>query len=93
MLHGPMTIDAGHAIVQSAAGAFADLAIPLPALTVFPAWTDGALLSREAGIPTVIWGPGDLALAHSPQESVHWSDVVTASRLYAAAALRFARSE
>jgi acetylornithine deacetylase/succinyl-diaminopimelate desuccinylase-like protein len=58
----------------------------------FPAWTDGALLARFAGIPTVIVGPGDLALAHSPEESVPTTEIVEAARLYAATALLFCRS-
>jgi succinyl-diaminopimelate desuccinylase len=56
---------------------------------VFPAWTDGALISREAGIPTLIWGPGELKLAHSAEESVPVEAILIASRLYAAAARRF----
>lgn len=57
----------------------------------FPAWTDGALLSRFGGIPTVILGPGDLALAHSPGESVAVAELLEAARLYAAIALLFCR--
>jgi acetylornithine deacetylase/succinyl-diaminopimelate desuccinylase-like protein len=56
---------------------------------VFPAWTDGALISREAGIPTLVWGPGELKLAHSAEESVPVEDILLAARLYAAAARRF----
>jgi acetylornithine deacetylase/succinyl-diaminopimelate desuccinylase len=89
MLHGPITIDPGHPLVLAARGALEDAGLPSGPLTVFPAWTDGALLSREAGIPTVIWGPGELALAHSPGESILIDDVLVAARLYAAAARRF----
>lgn len=89
MLHGPLVIDPSHPLVEAAQDAFRDLGrAPVP-LTVFPAWTDGALLSREAGIPTLIWGPGELALAHSAEESVRLDEVVLAARLYAAAARRF----
>ncbi len=89
MLHGPLVIGRDHALVRAALGAFEDAGRPAPPPTVFPAWTDGALLSREAGIPTLIWGPGDLSLAHSAEESVAVEDVVLAARLYAAAAWRF----
>jgi acetylornithine deacetylase/succinyl-diaminopimelate desuccinylase len=57
----------------------------------FPAWTDGALLSRFAAVPTVIVGPGDLALAHAPEESVPAAEIVEAARLYTAIALLFCR--
>jgi len=89
MLHGPLVIDPAHPLVEAAQGAFGDLGRAPGPLAVFPAWTDGALLSREAGIPTLIWGPGELALAHSAEESVRLDEVVLAARLYAAAARRF----
>jgi len=89
MLHGPLKIDLDHRLVAAALAAFEDLNQSAPPTAVFPAWTDGALLSREAGIPTVIWGPGELALAHSPEESIPVEDVCLAARLYAAAARRF----
>jgi acetylornithine deacetylase/succinyl-diaminopimelate desuccinylase family protein len=89
MLHGPLVIDPGHALVRSALGAFEDTGRPAPPPTVFAAWTDGALISREAGIPTLVWGPGELKLAHSAEESVPVEDIFLAARLYAAAARRF----
>jgi acetylornithine deacetylase/succinyl-diaminopimelate desuccinylase len=89
MLHGPLVIDPGHPLVRSALQSFEDLGRPAPPTGVFPAWTDGALISREAGIPTLIWGPGDLKLAHSAEESVPIGEIFLAARLYAAAARRF----
>ena len=58
-------------------------------LTTFPAWTDGALLSGYAGIPTIILGPGELSLAHSPRESVPVAEIDEAARIYAHLALLF----
>jgi acetylornithine deacetylase/succinyl-diaminopimelate desuccinylase family protein len=58
-------------------------------LGAFPAWTDGALLAAFGGIPTLILGPGDLAVAHSPEESVEIAQVVDAARIYAVAASEF----
>ncbi len=89
MLHGPLVIDPDHVLVRSALQAFGDVGRSAPPTTVFPAWTDGALISREAGIPTIVWGPGVLALAHSAEESILLDDVTLAARLYAAAARRF----
>jgi acetylornithine deacetylase/succinyl-diaminopimelate desuccinylase family protein len=89
MLHGPLVIDRGHPLVVSALAAFGDVGLAVPATDVFPAWTDGALLAREAGIPAIIWGPGALELAHSPEESLPIEDLYQAARLYAAAARRF----
>lgn len=59
----------------------------------FPAWTDGALLSGYSGIPTLVLGPGDLSLAHSPRESVATAEIVEAARIYAGIALEFCAGE
>jgi acetylornithine deacetylase/succinyl-diaminopimelate desuccinylase len=92
MIHGPLTIDPAHPIVKSAQRALADAGRVAYGLTVFPAWTDGALLSREGKIPTIIWGPGELSHAHSPEENIRLEDVHVAAGLYAAAAMDFSRS-
>ncbi len=91
MIHGPLTVDRQHALVKASQKAFADLGLPAAQLTVFPAWTDGALLAREANIPTIIWGPGELNTAHSPGENVRLADVHLAATLYAKAALNYTR--
>ncbi|GJG87831.1 acetylornithine deacetylase [Gemmatimonadetes bacterium T265] len=43
-----------------------------------PAWTDAALLNA-AGVPTVCFGPGDIALAHSAEEWVPLDEVERAT--------------
>jgi acetylornithine deacetylase/succinyl-diaminopimelate desuccinylase family protein len=91
MIHGPLTIDREHPLVKASEKAFSDQGLPAAQLTVFPAWTDGALLSREAKIPTIIWGPGELNTAHSPMENVRLADVHRAALLYTNAALNFTR--
>jgi acetylornithine deacetylase/succinyl-diaminopimelate desuccinylase-like protein len=52
----------------------------------FPAWSDGGLLS-EAGIETVVFGPGDLALAHSLNEACPVRDILDVCDGYIAAAM------
>jgi acetylornithine deacetylase/succinyl-diaminopimelate desuccinylase-like protein len=88
MVHGPVTIEPTHPIVAAARRALSDHG-RTPVLTVFPAWTDASLLGREAGIPSIVWGPGELACAHSPEEHVALADVALAVDLYAATALHF----
>ena len=44
------------------------------------AWTDAALLNA-AGIPTVCFGPGDIALAHAAEEFVPIAQIETATRV------------
>jgi acetylornithine deacetylase/succinyl-diaminopimelate desuccinylase len=93
MIHGPLIIDPAHPIVKSAQKALAGLGRQAEGLTVFPAWTDGALISREGKIPTIIWGPGELGHAHSPEENIRLEEVHTAAEMYAAAALDFCRPQ
>jgi acetylornithine deacetylase/succinyl-diaminopimelate desuccinylase len=88
MVHGPVTIDPGHPIVKAAERALDAHGRAAP-LTVFPAWTDASLLGREGGIPPIVWGPGDLACAHSPREHIALAEVALAVDLYTAAALDF----
>jgi acetylornithine deacetylase len=42
----------------------------------------------EAGVPTVVFGPGHIEEAHFPGESIHWPDVVTATEVLADAVRR-----
>jgi len=44
------------------------------------AWTDAALLNA-AGIPTICFGPGDIALAHAAQEFVPVEEIELATRV------------
>ncbi|MBC7334749.1 MAG: M20/M25/M40 family metallo-hydrolase, partial [Clostridia bacterium] len=51
-----------------------------PALAGFKSWTDGENF-YAAGVPAVIWGPGQLAVAHTPQERIDLREVLTAARV------------
>jgi acetylornithine deacetylase len=50
---------------------------------------DGGFISRDAGVPTVVLGPGSVhAQAHRADESVGVNELVVAARTYALVALR-----
>jgi len=51
-----------------------------------PYWTEAAMLS-EAGINTVVYGPGNLEQAHKPNEYVEIGQLQSAVAIYAAALL------
>ena len=76
-------------VIEAASEARRQVCGAVGELGAFPAWTDGALLARFGGIPTIVMGPGDLAVAHSPRESVAVDQVLEAARLYAVTALEF----
>ena len=49
-----------------------------------PYWTEAAMLS-EAGVNTVVYGPGNLEQAHKPNEYVEIAQLQTAAAMYRAA--------
>jgi len=89
MEHLPLEIPADHPLVVAALAARSRLLGESGEPVAFPAWTDGALLANPGGVPTVVLGPGDLALAHSPSESIEVAELEAAARLYAEIALDF----
>lgn len=60
----------------------------IPIFAPFPASCEASFLFN-AGIPTVIFGPGRIVEAHSANEFVSTSQIVTASMIYALLALQF----
>ncbi len=89
MVHGPLEIATDHPLVGAAQAALQELYQTPAELTAFPAWTDAALFSCEARIPSLVCGPGDLALAHSAEESIALEEVKEAMWLYRHMALNF----
>lgn len=49
---------------------------------------EGTWLERE-GIPSLVFGPGDLRVAHSKDEAVVVEEVFTAAKVLAAAAMEW----
>lgn len=87
--HAALKTAPSEAVVKAVAAAYQRVCGRAGEFGAFPAWTDGALLSAFAGIPTLILGPGDLAVAHSPEESVETAQVIEAARIYALTATEF----
>jgi len=50
---------------------------------------DMRLLVNEGGIPTILFGPGDVRKAHQPDEFVPVDELITAAHTLALATLRF----
>jgi acetylornithine deacetylase/succinyl-diaminopimelate desuccinylase-like protein len=57
-----------------------------------PYWTDASILVNQAKIPSCLFGPGDIAVAHSPNEYIRVRDVLVAARIYAETARAFCGS-
>jgi acetylornithine deacetylase len=69
----------------------ADVTSRAPRLEAMTYGADMRLLVN-AGIPTVLYGPGDVRRAHRPDEFVPIDDLLTVARVIALTALRFTRT-
>ncbi len=54
-----------------------------------PGTTDGTILTRDAGLVTVVYGPGGKWIAHSIDEYVEVQDILTCTAVYISAARLF----
>jgi acetylornithine deacetylase len=77
----PSDVSVDAPVVRRLVGAVEREGIPV-SIEGLSAWTDAALLN-EAGIPTVCFGPGDIALAHAAEEFVPVDDIERATRVLA----------
>lgn len=91
MEHVACVTDRGHPLVASTIAACEAVKGSSEKCGAFPAWTDGALLAAFAAIPSVVLGPGELSVAHTPDECVSLDEVRQAALLYAVSALHFCR--
>ncbi|MDR7522803.1 MAG: M20 family metallopeptidase [Armatimonadota bacterium] len=90
--HPPLAIPENHALVRALAAAAARVTGRPAACTVLAAFTDAAIL-QAAGIPSVVFGPGSLAVAHADDEHVPTTELHVAARVYAGLALRLCEAE
>lgn len=86
---GPAAIPADHELVRVLAGAHEAATGRRPEVRGVPYGADMRLLVNEGGVPTVIYGPGDVRRAHAPDEFVPIAELEAATRALALAALRF----
>jgi len=90
----PFQTDQGHPIIQTCVDAY-ELAAASSAgfrekaaVHGFPAVCDATFLS-DAGIPTIVYGPGDVIIAHTRNEFVPVDELVVAAKTYALAAMEW----
>lgn len=84
----------GHALIDAVKHATEDCGGPQRDAGGWAAACDGGYLMRDAGIPTVLMGPGSIVnQAHRPDEYVPIDQLVIAARSYAALAARLIGGE
>jgi acetylornithine deacetylase/succinyl-diaminopimelate desuccinylase family protein len=80
-------VDEGHPIVKAVVNAHNEAAVgtrfDIPAkIAGFAAVCDCAFLNRD-GVPSIVYGPGSILLAHAPDEYVPIDELMTATKTYA----------
>lgn len=78
-----------HPLVKLCQRCMVDLTGHEPVLQGAPYGSDLRLLVNFGGIPAVLFGPGDVRVAHMLDEHTESSQVILAARAYILAALRF----
>ena len=83
----PLDLPADHPLTRTLRESIEAVTGRPAAVGRFQAFTDAAVL-QAAGTPSVVFGPGDLALAHTDEEHVPLDALHAAARIYARTALR-----
>ncbi len=84
--HPPLETSPRHRLARSLAEVAHTITGHAPAMIGWPAFTDAALI-QAAGIPAIVFGPGDIGLAHSDDEHVPLTELHAAARIYATLAV------
>ncbi len=85
----PLETAESERIVQLAQEALAEnMGEKAPVIGV-PYWTDGAVLSVLGAIPTCLFGPGDIGVAHSADEYISLESVLSSARVYSTVIQRY----
>lgn len=81
-VHEAMETSINHEIVSIVNKAMVENLHREAEISAFEAWSDGGLLNTYSGIPTIVFGPGDLESAHSAVEHIDLNQVYDAVSIY-----------
>lgn len=84
--HPPLEISPQHQLTRNLAEVVGMTTGRRPVVRGMPAFTDAALI-QVAGIPSIIFGPGSMGLAHCDEEHVPLSELYTSAQVYATLAV------
>ncbi|WP_242851723.1 M20 family metallopeptidase [Caloranaerobacter sp. TR13] len=87
--HLYLMTDPSEQIVISTKEALKEVIGKEPEITRRRGWTDAALLSNYAKIPTVVCGPGDISYSHTKNEHVPIKDLINMVDVYSKIAFKF----
>ena len=86
MTHVPNVVGLNHPVVKSLQGSVKAVTARPAKITSFWGWTDAALMTHYAKMPTVVFGPGG-AGAHARIEYVNTDDLLKCARVYSLTAI------
>ncbi len=86
-------ISAAHPLVQSLQHAHEQVYGTTPPFGGVPGSTDGTIIMRDAGVPVVVYGPGDKRIPHQPNEFVKINEVERAAEVYIHTAIHFLNNQ
>jgi acetylornithine deacetylase/succinyl-diaminopimelate desuccinylase len=89
LFHPPLITSMNEPIVSALRESIRDVIHREPGITKGIGWSDAALLKVYANIPTVVFGPGDLALAHTEEEHIAIDDLMNGMDIYCRLVQRF----
>ena len=85
----PMEVGSEAKIVRALSDAAKSVTGEDPDVGMVPFWCDASIMTNEGRIPTVVFGPGDIACAHSPKEWIDLEQYKKAIAIYEQTAWRF----
>jgi acetylornithine deacetylase len=85
----PAVTDPADPIVTAVTQALADVTGAQPCLEGVPYGADMRLLVNVGRVPTILFGPGDVRVAHMPDEHVPLAELESAARALVVTAVRF----
>lgn len=85
----PVDLSRDAPVVQALAAAWSEVSGTPAVYGGVPGTTDGTILTRDAGLDTVVFGPGGKWIAHQVDEFAEVDDILRCARVYAVAASRF----
>lgn len=88
----PATTPDDASVVTTARDAITAVTGETPRIEGMTYGADMRLLVNQGGIPTVLFGPGNVRQAHRPDEFVPIDELMTVARVIAVMALRFGTS-
>lgn len=91
--HSYLMTSPDHPIVEAVKASIKETIQREPEITRQRGWTDAALLSNYAKIPTVIFGPGKIAYSHTKDERIEIHELMDAVNIYAKIIQKFCGME